>query len=113
AVHDALPISASATELFESEDDDDQPIFGGSEPEPERVRPAAVTFDAEGDRSDGKRRRRRRRGRGRKEEEGGGEESDDLPTYTVSDAVPEDLPEVEDDAPEWDAQDAPAPLSLE
>src|SRR5690606_22088775 len=105
-------LSASATELFESEDDDDQPIFGGPPEEREDARPAAVNFDADGDRSEGKRRRRRRgRGRGRKEEEAG-EESDVRPTYTVSDAVPEDLPEVEDDVREWGEQDAPSPISL-
>lgn len=86
-------LSAAGTELFESEDDDDQPIFGGSDSEPEKER----SFDSEGDRSEGKRRRRRRRGRGRKEEEGS-EESDDLPAYTVSDADPEDFPEIEEAA---------------
>jgi hypothetical protein len=104
-------LSASATDLFESEDDDDQPIFGGPAVEQDDARPAQAHFDGDGDRSEGKRRRRRRRGRGRKEEEVG-EESDDLPTYTVSDALPEDLPEAPDDAPEWDDQDAPSPISL-
>lgn len=84
-------LSAAATELFESEDDDDQPIFGGSDSEPVRER----SLEADGERSEGKRRRRRRRGRGRKEEDVV-EESDDLPTYTVSDADPEDFPEIEE-----------------
>ncbi len=83
-------LSASATALFESEDDDDQPIFGTPEP-------IASQSESEGDRADGKRRRRRRRGRGRRDEEGEGEMEavgggDDLPRYTVSDAEPQDLP---------------------
>ena len=69
-----------ATELFESEEDDDEPIFGSTSDEDE---------DEAGERSQesgGRRRRRRRRGRGRSEDRG-----DDLPSYTVSDA-PAELP---------------------
>ena len=65
-------LAAAATELFVSEDDDDEPILGG---------------DAEvdtADRSDatGKRRRRRRRRGGRSTQD----EDNGLPSYTVSDA---------------------------
>ncbi|HEY2410365.1 MAG TPA: HTH domain-containing protein [Polyangiaceae bacterium] len=75
-------LAAHATELFASEDDDDEPIFGGaSEEEP-------ALGDAAGPGAGGRRRRRRGRGRSRGDERG-----DDLPTYTVSDA-PADLPEV-------------------
>ncbi|HXS19032.1 MAG TPA: hypothetical protein VN764_17660, partial [Polyangiaceae bacterium] len=86
-------LSAGASELFASEDDDDQPIFGAPEPEAE-----AVDSD---DKAEGKRgRRRRRRGRGRREEESStDEEGDDLPGYTVSDAEPSEVLAVEEVAP--------------
>jgi hypothetical protein len=70
-------LAAHATELFASEDDDDEPIFGGS------AEPAPSVNDAAAADPNGARRRRRRRGRGRPGEERGG---DDLPSYTVSDA---------------------------
>jgi restriction endonuclease Mrr len=94
-------LSAGASDLFASEDDDDQPIFGAPEPEVE-----AVESD---DKAEGKRRRRRRRGRGRREEElSSDEEGDDLPGYTVSDAEPSEVlaveeavaPVIEDAAPQ-------------
>lgn len=99
-------LSAAATELFESEDDDDQPIFGGPEPDssPE------ASSDGDGDRSEGKRRRRRRRGRGRKDEDSS-EEGDDLPTYTVSDASPDDLVDL-DEAPEMTSSPLEGDASL-
>ncbi len=77
-------LSASATDLFESEDDDDQPIFGAPEPSEK---------SEDEDKSDGKRRRRRRRGRGRRDEESASSEddADDLPGYTVSDAEPDEV----------------------
>ncbi len=80
-------LSAGATQLFEPEEDDDQPIFGGPEEETES--------EAEGGDSkrEGRRRRRRRRGRGKRDEDvavsNGGEE-EDLPGYTVSDAPVDD-----------------------
>jgi HB1/ASXL restriction endonuclease-like protein with HTH domain/restriction endonuclease len=70
-------LAAHATELFASEDDDDEPIFGGAAEAAPSANDAALA-DA-----NGSRRRRRRRGRGRPGEERGG---DDLPSYTVSDA---------------------------
>ncbi|HEY8944416.1 MAG TPA: winged helix-turn-helix domain-containing protein, partial [Polyangiaceae bacterium] len=75
-------LAAHAGELFESEEDDDRPIFGE---EAETDGEAALSQDAGGRR----RRRRRRRGRGGEERVSGG---DDLPSYTVSDA-PLELPE--------------------
>jgi HB1, ASXL, restriction endonuclease HTH domain/Restriction endonuclease len=70
-------LAAHASDLFASEDDDDEPIFGGSaDAAPSAEAALAVS-------ADGSRRRRRRRGRGRPGEERGG---DDLPSYTVSDA---------------------------
>jgi hypothetical protein len=68
-------LAAHATDLFASEDDDDEPIFGGAS---EALPSEAALADP-----NGSRRRRRRRGRGRPGEERGG---DDLPSYTVSDA---------------------------
>ena len=68
-------LAAHATELFASEDDDDEPIFGGAA---DAAPAEAAAVDA-----NGSRRRRRRRGRGRPGDERGG---DDLPSYTVSDA---------------------------
>lgn len=100
-------LSAGATELFESEDDDDQPIFGSPE--------AEASADAEGGERGGDRkgRRRRRRGRGRRDEEGGNDESgDDLPTYTVSDAEPADLAREEETVPELSSADAEPQTSL-
>lgn len=77
-------LSAGATELFASEDDDDQPIFGAPE-----VSNDKLEID---DGADGKRRRRRRRGRGRRDEETPvDDDGDDLPKYTVSDAAPDEL----------------------
>lgn len=77
-------LSALGTDLFQPEDDDDQPIFG-----------APVSDEAEGatggDRRDARRRRRRKRGRrgdGDVLGEGGDE---DLPAYTVSDAPADEL----------------------
>ncbi len=71
-------LAAHATELFASEDDDDEPIFGGATDVA-----AAPSGDASATDPNGSRRRRRRRGRGRPGDERGG---DDLPSYTVSDA---------------------------
>jgi len=71
-------LAAHATELFASEDDDDEPIFGGATDVA-----AAPSGDAGAADPNGSRRRRRRRGRGRPGDERGG---DDLPSYTVSDA---------------------------
>ncbi|HET7541948.1 MAG TPA: HTH domain-containing protein [Polyangiaceae bacterium] len=68
--------AAHATELFASEEDDDEPIFGGASD-------VAASEAVSAQSADGSRRRRRRRGRGRAGEERGG---DDLPSYTVSDA---------------------------
>ncbi len=70
-------LALHATELFATEDDDDEPIFGGAA-DVSAPDPVANAANA-----DGSRRRRRRRGRGRPGEERGG---DDLPSYTVSDA---------------------------
>jgi len=69
-------LAAHATELFASEDDDDEPIFGGAADAVPSEAALAVDPNAS-------RRRRRRRGRGRPGDERGG---DDLPSYTVSDA---------------------------
>jgi hypothetical protein len=52
-------LAAHATELFASEDDDDEPIFGGA------AEPAPTANDAAALDANGSRRRRRRRGRGR------------------------------------------------
>ncbi len=102
-------LSAGATELFESEDDDDQPIFGVRETTSSS---GSSESDSE-DGSDRKPRRRRRRGRGRRDEEGTSDEGgDDLPTYTVSDAEPEDLPFTEEAAPEISTGDAEPRASL-
>jgi hypothetical protein len=78
-------LAAHGSELFASEEDDDEPIFGA--PAAAAPAPTPVADDASGD----GRRRRRRRGRGRATEERGG---DDLPAYTVSDAPAELPPEV-------------------
>jgi hypothetical protein len=79
-------LAAHATELFETEEDDDRPIFG---PDATEAEPSAARA-AQDDR--GGRRRRRRRGRGRNGDERAG--GDDLPSYTVTDA-PADLPDAE------------------
>ena len=93
-------LSAAATELFEQEEDDDQPIFGVPEEEVD------AEVDGDGDsKRDGRRRRRRRRGRGKREDELG-EVEDDLPSYTLSDA-PADLGDLGVEAEEDDEQ-APA-----
>lgn len=78
-------LSAGASDLFASEDDDDQPIFGAPE--------AEVEASEGDDKGEGKRRRRRRRGRGRREENEATseEDGDDLPGYTVSDAEPAEV----------------------
>jgi hypothetical protein len=70
-------LAAHATELFETEEDDDRPIFGPDAPEAEDD-PARVAADG----TRRRRRRRRRGGRGTEERAGG----DDLPSYTVTDA---------------------------
>jgi len=102
-------LSAGATEMFESEDDDDQPIFGSQEEESQ----SSQSDSGDGERGDGKRRRRRRRGRGRRDEENSGDDGgDDLPTYTVSDAEPEDLPQSPEPSQDFDISDAPATTSL-
>jgi len=90
-------LSHGAQDLFAHEDDDDEPIFAVEEEE--EAAPAAGTEADGGDRAS-KRRRRRRRGRGRREE-GDEDTSDDLPTYTVSDADPDepDLGRVEREQP--------------
>ncbi len=75
-------IAASATQIFEAEEDDDEPIFGEAGEDEDSDR---------GDRDSSSRRRRRRRRRRPTPEQKGG---DDLPTYTVSDA-PLDGVEVE------------------
>lgn len=79
-------LSLGASELFASEEDDDEPIFATEEDE------ATGEATAEGDGSDraSKRRRRRRRGRGRRDDEADDSSTDDLPAYTVSDADPEE-----------------------
>jgi hypothetical protein len=71
-------LSAAATDLFEPEDDDDQPIFGS----PAREEP-------EDEPAEGRRRRRRRRGKRRDGDSDEGE--DDLPAYTVSDAPSDEV----------------------
>ncbi|HEY3495453.1 MAG TPA: HTH domain-containing protein [Polyangiaceae bacterium] len=83
AERERAEFAAHATDFFESEDDDDEPIFGRETPEPAVAEGGERAAD--GSR---RRRRRRRRGRGAGEELGGG---DGLPTYTVSDA-PVDFP---------------------
>lgn len=81
-------LTATATGMFEEEDDDDQPIFGA--PAAESVETEDSSEASEG--KEGKRRRRRRRGRGRRDEEGSSEEGgEDMPSYTVSDAEPEEV----------------------
>ena len=68
-------LAAHGAELFESEEDDDQPIFG------EEAQEAEPAPSQDGGRR--RRRPRRRGGRGDERISGGG---DDLPSYTVSDA---------------------------
>jgi len=92
-------LAAHATELFASEDDDDEPIFGG----PADAAPQADAAKAAADDPNGSRRRRRRRGRGRPGDERGG---DDLPSYTVSDAPAVLSPEL---AQELEARGAAEP----
>jgi hypothetical protein len=72
-------LAASGAELFDDEDDDDQPILGGPESTPEA---AAADGTADGGR---RRRRRRRRGRGR----GEGEGAERASTPRVEGAAPE------------------------
>jgi HB1, ASXL, restriction endonuclease HTH domain/Restriction endonuclease len=81
-----LELSQGAQDLFAHEEDDDEPIFAVEEDED--AAPAAPSEGLEAQDRAGKRRRRRRRARGRREE--GDDTSDDLPTYTVSDADPEE-----------------------
>jgi hypothetical protein len=83
AERERAEFAAHATDFFESEDDDDEPIFGRETPEPAAADGADRSAEA-----GRRRRRRRRRGRGGVEEVSGG---DGLPSYTVSDA-PVDLP---------------------
>ena len=71
-------IAAHATDLFENEDDDDEPIFSALE-----ALTGEINADRERDDGTRRRRRRRRRGRGTNDESRGG---DELPGYTVSDA---------------------------
>ncbi len=75
-------LAAVAGELFAPEADDDEPILGALDEEPE------AGARAEGaEREGGSKRRRRRKRRGGREEDDG----DDLPSYTVSDAPAEIL----------------------
>ena len=80
-------LAATASELFAPEDDDDEPILGADDEEEEGEEPARAGGEPQGGEAGRRRRRRRRRGRS------GG--SDDLPTYTVSDAVVEPAAEAE------------------
>ncbi len=89
AERERAALAAHATEFFESEEDDDEPIFGR---EAEEVSAEGVPAQAGGNR---RRRRRRRGGRNGVEERVSG--GDGLPSYTVSDA-PADLPVLEADA---------------
>lgn len=75
-------LAAGATDLFEAEEDDDEPIFGEAEVAD------GEEEDSSPDRDGNVRRRRRRRKRGRGEDARGG---DDLPGYTVSEAPSEVL----------------------
>jgi hypothetical protein len=93
-------LAANASELFAPEEDDDEPILGGDEEAEEGVR--AGTPAAGGDDSQQGRRRRRRRRRGGRSVGG-----DDLPTYTVSDAVIEKPSEDGDDSFEARAPSEP------
>jgi hypothetical protein len=79
-----LELAASATGIFEPEEDDDEPIFGEAlaEEDDDEGREGEKT-DQGGSR---RRRRRRRRGRAGPDEPRSGE---DLPTYTVTDAPAE------------------------
>ncbi|MBN2195933.1 MAG: restriction endonuclease [Polyangiaceae bacterium] len=79
-------MAAAASDLFEPEEDDDEPIFGAPAA-PERE--DGDRAEGEADEADGRgrrRRRRRKRGRGGLDEKG-----DDLPSYTVSDAPAEGI----------------------
>ena len=89
AERERAALAAHATEFFESEEDDDEPIFGR---EAEEVSAEGAPAQPGGNR---RRRRRRRGGRNGVEERVSG--GDGLPSYTVSDA-PADLPVLEADA---------------
>ena len=89
AERERAAMAAHATEFFESEEDDDEPIFGR---EAEEVAVEGAQAQPGGSR---RRRRRRRGGRTGPEERVSG--CDVLPSYTVSDA-PADLPVLEADA---------------
>ncbi len=88
AEQERAAMAAHATDFFESEDDDDEPIFG-------REAEEAGAEGAQPQQGSNRRRRRRRRGgrSGPEERVSGG---DGLPSYTVSDA-PADLPVLEAD----------------
>jgi hypothetical protein len=89
AERERAAMAAHATDFFETEEDDDEPIFGREAEEP-------AGEGAQPQQGSGRRRRRRRRGgRGAGEERVSG--GDGLPSYTVSDA-PADLPLLEPDA---------------
>jgi hypothetical protein len=85
AERERAEMAAHATEFFETEDDDDEPIFGREPEAAGAVGGAGAVDDGQGE-SGGRRRRRRRRRGGRIEEVAG---SDGLPSYTVSDAPAE------------------------
>jgi len=89
AERERAALAAHATEFFETEEDDDEPIFG-------REAEEASADGAPAQQGGNRRRRRRRRGgrSGAEERVSGG---DGLPSYTVSDA-PADLPVLEADA---------------
>jgi hypothetical protein len=82
-------IAAAATDLFEPEEDDDEPIFGAPPAPPPDDGNGGGDGDGDGEAAGRRRRRRRKRGRGGLEDKG-----DDLPTYTVSDP-PADLADAE------------------
>jgi hypothetical protein len=84
AEQERATLAAHANEFFESEEDDDEPIFGR---ETDEI--PSVGGDAQQAAGGRRRRRRRRGGRGGPEERPGA--GDGLPSYTVSDA-PADLP---------------------
>ncbi|NRA34520.1 MAG: restriction endonuclease [Polyangiaceae bacterium] len=97
-------LAASAADIFEAEDDDDEPIFGS----------ASEDSDEERTDGDGRRPRRRRRRRGGRGSEsngsgngngGGGGDDDGLPSYTVSDANLDDG----DEQPAEEGSEEPRP----
>ncbi len=94
--------AANASEIFAPEEDDDEPILGGDDEAETGRPPAAGGGSSADDGQQGRRRRRRRRRNGR-----GPTGSDDLPSYTVSDAVV-DVAQDGDDV-----QDRPTPAPRE